>query len=416
MADQGASDSAIPGLRLPPELYPQILSSLPRSHLRLCRFANRTLRDIAEELLISHLVLRGRTWRPARNFLVKGRGIHLLKRIRTLIIELDELPIFREGERNFTDERLFSEFIVMIGPHLTTLCLDGQCDDDNGHEDTTHWRSLLPKFRKTLAKHVLPNLRSLELSELWGLPLLALLHYCPHLIRMHLGASLDLTARIREQTETNVESLPACRSISFAECWDFRHDAALNRYFQEVSQPPSFLHFEHDIGFYQPELDFRFLETFEHLKRQLVHLSLGEKVFDTAVRGKSNDQIISLLVFPQLRTLEFSVASMTSFSQWIPWSEWIASRFNLPHPSMETLRFTGIPCLDEPVEHLLELDSGAMALQAHIQLVFVADSALERFESSVESLRLALPSKNSKGNLSFWVGSSYNKHIISHPP
>ncbi|KAH8801974.1 hypothetical protein DL96DRAFT_1634710, partial [Flagelloscypha sp. PMI_526] len=203
-------------------------------------------------------------------------------------------------------------------------------------------------------------------------------------------------------------NIPAVKSMSFGVFadLDFDYSMTLFQFLQDASSPPTSLHFEAYTGESDFPLELSFLDPFDHLKKNLLSLSFGAHLFDTATLQSDRNTHLPLETFPSLRTMEFSVSTIIPSKEWLPWTTWLAAHFDTIPPSLEILRFTGIPLTEDFIDHLSDFDNIATASNIKIEFVFDGDSyrAHEIFQVAVRSLRLALPLWNSVGRLSFWLG------------
>ncbi|KAH8817723.1 hypothetical protein DL96DRAFT_1623169 [Flagelloscypha sp. PMI_526] len=391
---------------LPLDLYPQILASSPRSTLRLCLLANSVFHDLAQKLLVEHLVLNSISWEQTHSFLKGGRGARLRSHVKKLTIKLEEMPVLGSSLDQEAARQRFSEFMVMLSPHIVKLCLDGQRGVEDEQPAAIFWAKLCSDFRYTLIVHIFPHIHHLDMHEITHIPLLDILHYCPLLDELYLSSDVDVISHGINR-EGTVE-FPTISIISFGIFGDvdFEPDTGIARYLQEAKKPPVCLQLGRYFSPSNFDLKLSFLADFDLFRKNLLHLSLGCQVYDTVVTLKEAEfsTTLPLSSLPQLRTLGFSLNTRSRTVRWNIWSAWIARHFTTAHPSLKTLSFIGGHLPSNQTAHLAELDSLATDSRFQIDCVLTPEySHLPGINQPiVYYLRRALPSWHAKGQLRFW--------------
>ncbi|KAH8798761.1 hypothetical protein DL96DRAFT_1638672 [Flagelloscypha sp. PMI_526] len=386
---------------LPLDLLPNFLCSLDTSALEQCSLVSWSFHRVARQLLFSHLVLCGKTWKAKCMVLLDAADDHLVKLTKSLTLDAVDMPVF------FQEDEVPPLLIAVLqrfrGHRFETFrmtCLPAEMK----------WSFLNPHFVDLITGSILPCTSSLQLFGFTCIPLLKVIGRCPGLLDIALGAHSDTIGDQIDQSEA-IHLPSGARSISFGVFGtsDFDANNSLAKYMGQTDMKIRSLSFAEYCSNNQFPTSLSFLEPFGSLTHHLLHLSFGSQLYDVIATENEYHAVLPLQMFPQLQTLQFAFSADQApdevMDRWTPWCNWVysifTSEFGRPG-SLEILRFSMYPSDQQRPETTLDGLAGTVDFEIHICVDGSGGNA-GHFEDTVVSVRNSLPSWDEAGNLKFWI-------------
>ncbi|KAH8834605.1 hypothetical protein DL96DRAFT_1581066 [Flagelloscypha sp. PMI_526] len=286
-----------------------------------------------------------------------------------------------------------------MGPQLDAFCIETLVEHA--------WEQLHPTFRNTFRINML-RIRSLELLGISQTPLLKLLSHFPFLERLSLRADEFIIGAREDDVEVEeLLSLPNASSIlidGFVED-DFAEWTSLSRYMLAAASEMESLILVRSTSDEFP-VDWYFLEPYTS---SLHHLSFSTHLYQTIVKRDAHQRrgyhsSPELDIFPQLRSITFSIPNDASPLDWEAWSNWVARTMDNPIdalPFLTNLKFILQSTLVPSSASSTTLDE--LATSSNFEIHIIVTCPVAGFSETVSAFRGCLPSWDAVGRLKFWM-------------